>query len=80
MSPVVGRTTQFQFQPPGKYLLFIVDAEFSRQLGIDPKLRVELHERATPAEIVADMNTQVRAAYIDRQLVEEAMRKVAPKY
>ena len=80
MSPVVGRTAQFQFQPPGKYVLFIVDAEFSQQLGIDPKLRVELHEKATPVEVVADMNTHVRAAYIDRQLVEDAMRKITPKY
>ena len=32
MNPVSAGTTQFRFQSPGRYLLFIVDAEFSRDL------------------------------------------------
>jgi hypothetical protein len=78
-NPVSAGTTQFRFQPPGKYLLFIVDTEFSRELGTDTKLRDALKERATRVEILPEINTRVSASYIDRQIVEEARRQIAPR-
>jgi hypothetical protein len=79
MNPVSAGTTQFRFQPPGKYLLFIVDAEFSRDLGTKAKLRDVLKERATRVEILPEIDSRVPGSYIDRQTVEEARRQIAPR-
>jgi hypothetical protein len=78
-NPISAGTTQFRFQPPGKYLLFIVDAEFSRELGTDAKLRDVLKEKATRVEILPGIDTRVPASYIDRQIVEGARRQIAPR-
>jgi hypothetical protein len=78
-SPVSSGSANFPFTPPGKYLLFIADAEFSNELGTVMKLRESLKERATRVQVVADVSTRVTGSYIDRVAVEQAKRRTAPQ-
>ena len=77
-NPVSAGRTEFRYQPPGKYLLFVTDADLGGDLGTNAKLRDALKERATRAEVFAEVDTRFAASYIDRQTVEAARRQVAP--
>jgi len=68
--------TVFRFRPPGKYLLFIADADLERELGTNAKLRDALKERAIRVEVFAEVETRFAATYIDRQTVDAARRRV----
>jgi hypothetical protein len=64
--PVSARVTQFGFLPPGKYLVFIVDTDLSRNVGINAQLRDALKGEASAMDVVADENTRATAHYIAR--------------
>ena len=74
-NPVAAGATQFRFLPAGKYLLFIVDADLSRDIGTDAKLRDALKDEAAATEIVADQNTTATVRYISRQAIERQKRQ-----
>jgi hypothetical protein len=74
-NPVDAGATLFNFLPPGRYLLFVVDADLSRDIGTDAKLRDALKDQATATEVFADENTTVTGHYISRQEIEHCKRQ-----
>jgi len=74
-NPVDAGVTLFRFLPPGRYLLFVVDDDLSRDIGTDPKLRDALKKQATAAEVFANENTTVIGHYISRQEIEHCKRQ-----
>ena len=75
--PVSAGVAHFLFLPPGKYLVFIVDADLSGEVGVNGKLRDGLRSEAATVEVVAGGDSQATAPYIERRLAEDARRLAA---
>lgn len=73
--PVASGVAEFRFLPPGRYLIFVVDSDLSRDVGTDARLRAALKQEGTAVEVVSNKNTNTTARYISRQTVEDCIRQ-----
>jgi hypothetical protein len=71
-----GRETTFQFVPPGKYRIFVVDSALQNDIAVyAPRYPEFLKDRSTVVEIPQD-GTKATATYIDPETIKLAVRKM----
>lgn len=71
--------TTFRFVPPGKYRIFIIDAEFQSEVAAyAPRFPDFLKDEATSVEASEAGQTVATAAYLESETVREAIRQVGP--
>jgi hypothetical protein len=71
-----GPQTTFRFVPPGKYRIFVIDAEFeSRVAAYAPRFPDFLKNEATPLEVSGTGQTEATATYLDGETVKKAIRQ-----
>jgi hypothetical protein len=79
MSPVTQPHLDFGVLTPGKYLLFIVDGRYVKDLVDRDELRKALRDRAASVEVVANGESRFAAARIDSVIVQEAVDQLPAK-
>jgi hypothetical protein len=75
-----GPQTTFRFVPPGKYRIFVIDAEIeSRVAAYAPRFLDFLKNEATSLEVSETGQTEATATYLDGEAVKEAIRQACPR-
>ena len=68
--------TTFQWVPPGKYRIFIIDSQFQSDVGAyAPRFPDFLKDQATPVEVREEGETEATARYVDGETVKLALRQ-----
>ena len=68
--------TTFQWVPPGKYRIFIVDSLFQSVVAVyAPRFPDFLKDQATPVEVREEGETEATASYVDGETVKLALRQ-----
>lgn len=77
---IIGTLTTFRFVPPGKYRIFVIDAELVSQVAAyAPRFPDFLKNEATFLEASGTGQTEATATYLEGEAVKEAIRQVCPK-
>jgi hypothetical protein len=73
---LTGPQTTFRSVPPGKYRIFVIDAEFeSRVAAYAPRFPDFLKNEATPLEVSGTGQTEAAVTYLDGETVTKAIRQ-----
>jgi hypothetical protein len=70
---------KFLFLTPGKYRIFVVDSQMESDVAAyAPRFPDFLKDSATPVEVSEEGETTASAAYLDSDIVKEAIRRAGP--
>ena len=76
---LTGPETTFRFVPPGRYRVFVIDAELQSDVGAyAPRFPDFLKGEATSVEALEGGQTVATATYLKSETVREAIRQAGP--
>jgi hypothetical protein len=71
--------TTFRWVTPGKYRIFIVDAQFQSDVSAyAPRFPDFLKDQATAVEVREEGETEATARYVDGETIKQAVRRAGP--
>lgn len=71
--------TTFQWVPPGKYRIFVVDSQFQSEVAAyAPRFPDFLKDQATPVEVREEGKTDATATYVNSETIKQAVRQAGP--
>lgn len=74
-----GPQTNFGYVPPGRYRIFILDAQFQQDVAAyAPRFPDFLKKEATSVEVPDSGRTEATATYLDGETIKEAIRQTGP--
>jgi hypothetical protein len=79
LNQISGPQTTFRFVPPGRYRIFIFNAEFQQDVAAyAPRFPDFLKNQATSIEAPGSGRTEVTTTYLDGETIKEAVRLAGP--
>jgi hypothetical protein len=79
LNQISGPQTTFRFVPPGKYRIFIFDAQFQQDVAAyAPRFPDFLKNQATLIEVPGSGRTEATASYLDGETIKGAIRLAGP--
>jgi hypothetical protein len=79
LNRISGLQTRFDFVPPGKYRIFIFDAQFQQDVAAyAPRFPDFLKNQATSIEVPGSGRAEATATYLDGETIREAIRQAGP--